>query len=99
MKFSQDTQPFEILKQYFIPAIYHRILEGRKKTFQLSLSFDGVEKIIKKSPKTFIHASFNQVITGAVLRMEKLFAPEELSLEVILFKKPTLNIFQSLLPT
>jgi len=94
MKFRQDTQPFEILKQYFIPAIYHRILEGRKKIFQLSLSFDGVEKIIKKSPKTFIHASFNQVITGAVLRMEKLFAPEELNLEVILFKKPTLNNFE-----
>ena len=33
MKFRQDTQPFEILKQYFIPAIYHRILEGRKKYF------------------------------------------------------------------
>lgn len=91
MKFIQDTQPFEVLKPYFIPAIYHRILEGRKKVYQLSISIDGVEKVIKKSAKPFEHASFNKVITGAVKRMEKLFAPDQLDLEVILYKKPSLN--------
>ncbi|TXI68945.1 MAG: hypothetical protein E6Q46_00255 [Flavobacterium sp.] len=91
MKFLQDTQPFEILKPYFIPAIYHRILEGRKKVYQLSISMDGVEKVIKKSAKPFEHASFNKVITGAVKRMEKLFAPDHLDLEVILYKKPSLQ--------
>lgn len=91
MKFLQDTQPFEILKPYFIPAIYHRILEGRKKVYQLSISMDGVEKVIKKSTKPFEHASFNKVITGAVKRMEKLFTPDHLDLEVILYKKPSLN--------
>jgi hypothetical protein len=91
MKFIQDTQSFEALKPYFIPAIYHRILEGRKKVYQLSISMDGVEKIIKKSAKPFEHASFNKVITGAVKRMEKLFAPDQLDLEVMLYKKPSLN--------
>lgn len=91
MKFIQDTQSFEVLKSYFIPAIYHRILEGRKKIYQLSISMDGVEKVIKKSAKPFEHASFNKVITGAVKRMEKLFAPDHLDLEVILYKKPSLN--------
>ena len=89
MKFIQDTQPFEVLKPYFIPAIYHRILEGRKKIFQLSISIDGVEKVLKKSTKPFEHASFNKVITGAVKRMEKLFAPDHLNLEVIIYKKPS----------
>lgn len=91
MKFIQDTQPFEILKQYFIPAIYHRIIEGRKKVYQLSISIEGIEKVIKKSVKPFEHTSYNKVITGAVKRMEKLFAPEQLNLEVILYKKPNLN--------
>jgi hypothetical protein len=52
---------------------------------------DGVEKVIKKSAKPFEHASFNKVITGAVKRMEKLFAPEHLNLEVIIYKKPNIN--------
>lgn len=91
MKFKQNTQSFEILKPFFIPAIYHRIIEGRKKLHQLSISMEGIEKVVKKSPKPFIHASFNQVITGAVLRMEKLFSPEQLNLEVILFKTPSLH--------
>lgn len=91
MKFIQDTQSFEVLKPYFIPAIYHRILEGRKKIYQLSISMDGVEKVIKKSAKPFEHASFNKVITGAVKRMEKLFAPDQLDLEVMLYKKPSLH--------
>jgi hypothetical protein len=52
---------------------------------------DGVEKIIKKSAKPFEYASFNKVITGAVKRMEKLFAPEHLNLEVIIYKKPNID--------
>lgn len=91
MKFLQDTLSFEVLKQYFIPAIYHRILIGRKKIYQLSISIDGIEKVVKKSAKPFEHTSYNKVITGAVKRMEKLFAPEQLNLEVILYKKPNLN--------
>lgn len=91
MNFIQDTQPFEVLKQYFIPAIYHRILEGRKKVYQLSISIEGIEKVIKKSAKPFEHTSYNKVITGAVMRMEKLFAPDQLNLEVVLYKKPNLN--------
>jgi hypothetical protein len=91
MQFLKDAQPFETLKPYFIPAIYHRILDGRKKVYQLSISMDGVEKVIKKSAKPFEHASFNKVITGAVKRMEKLFAPDQLNLEVIIYNKPSLH--------
>ena len=94
MKFRQEAESFEILKPYFIPAIHHRILKGRRKVYQLSLSMEGIEKVVKQSSKTFVHAGFNQVITGAVLRMEKLFEPEALNLEVMLFKKPTLKNLQ-----
>ena len=62
MKFLQDAQSFEILKPYFIPAIYHRIIEGRKKVYQLSISIEGIEKVIKKSAKPFQHTSLNKVI-------------------------------------
>lgn len=91
MRFIQDTQPFEVLKQYFIPAIYHRMVEGKKKFFQLSVAMEGTEVIIKKSTKTFVHTGFNKVIMGAVMRMEKLFAPEHLQLEVILYQAPNLQ--------
>lgn len=91
MRFRQEAESFEILKPYFIPAIHHRMLKGRRKVYQLSLSMEGIEKIVKQSSKAFVHTSFNQVITGAVLRMKKLFEPEELNLEVVLSKKPTLN--------
>lgn len=91
MNFIQETQSFEVLKQYFIPAIYHRIFEGRKKVYQLSISMEGIEKVVKKSTKPFEHTSYNKVITGAVKRLEKLFAPEQLNLEVVLYKKPNLN--------
>jgi len=90
MKFLQDAQSFEILKPYFIPAIYHRIIEGRKKVYQLSISIEGIEKVIKKSAKPFQHTSLNKVITGAVKRMEKLFAPDHLNLEVIIYKRPSM---------
>lgn len=91
MNFIQDTQSFEVLKQFFIPAIYHRIIEGKKKLFQLSVSMEGTEVIIKKSAKTFVHTGFNKVIMGAVMRMEKLFAPEHIQLEVVLYQTPNLK--------
>ena len=88
MRYIQETQPFEVVKQYFIPAIYHRIIEGKKKLFQLSVSMEGTEVIIKKSAKPFVHTGFNKVITGAVMRMERLFTPEHLQLEVIIYNTP-----------
>jgi hypothetical protein len=91
MKFIQDTQSFEVLKQYFTPAKYRRRTEGKSKFYELSISIDGMEKIIKKYSKSFLYTGFDKVIMGAVLRMEKLFAPEDLNLEVILFKKPELD--------
>lgn len=91
MRYIQETQPFEVVKQYFIPAIYHRIIEGKKKLFQLSVSMEGTEVIIKKSAKPFVHTGFNKVITGAVMRMERLFTPEHLQLEVILYNTPNLQ--------
>lgn len=91
LNFLQNTLPFDVLKPYFLPAIYHRIIAGKRKLYQLSISIDGVEKVIKKSVNPFVHTSFNKVITGGVMRMEKLFAPEHLNLEVLLYKKPTFN--------
>jgi hypothetical protein len=91
MNFIQETQSFEELKQYFIPAIFHRIIDGKKKVYQLSIAVEGTEVIIKKAIKPFVHTGFNKVIMGAVLRMERLFAPEQLQLEVILFSKPNLQ--------
>ncbi len=91
MNFIQDTKPFRTLKPYFLPAIYHRIIVGNRRMYQLSISLDGQEVIIKKSIKTFSHTSFNKVITGAVRRMEKLFSPDSLALEVILLCKPTIT--------
>lgn len=89
MRFIQDSKPFESLKPFFIPAIYHRIIEGRKKFFQLSIVLDGSELILKKSNKDFVHTAFNKVIMGGVLRMERLFEPEKIHLEVILHSTPS----------
>jgi hypothetical protein len=91
MNFIQNTKPFESLKPYFIPSIYHRIVEGKKKVFQLSIVLDGAELIVKKSPKDFIHAGFNKVIMGGVLRMERLFEPDKIHLEVIMYSTPMDN--------
>ena len=83
-----STQQFDKLKEYYIPAIFHHVLKGRKKVYQLSISMDGKEKVIKKSPKKFKHTSFSNVILGSVMRMKKLFAPEALNLGVILINVP-----------
>jgi hypothetical protein len=91
MYFIQDTKPFENLRPFFIPAIYHRIIDGKKKVYQLSVVLDGSEIIVKKSPKAFTHTGFNKVIMGGVLRMEHLFEPEKIHLEVILHSTPLEN--------
>lgn len=91
MRFIQDTQAFETLKPYFIPAIYHRIIDGKKKVYQLSIVLEGAELIVKKSAKDFVHTAFNKVIMGGVLRMEQLFEPEKIHLEVILYSTPLEN--------
>ena len=91
MRFIQDTQAFETLKPYFIPAIYHRIIDGKKKVYQLSIVLEGAELIVKKSAKDFVHTAFNKVIMGGVLRMEQLFEPEKIHLEVILHSTPLEN--------
>jgi hypothetical protein len=91
MYFIQDAKPFENLKPFFIPAIYHRIIDGKKKVYQLSVVLDGSELIVKKSPKDFIHAGFNKVIMGGLLRMERLFEPEKIHLEVIIHSSPLEN--------
>jgi hypothetical protein len=91
MKLLQEAQSFDKIKPLFIPAIYHNILIGRKKMYQLSISIDGIEKIIKKSSKSFEYSSFKNVILGAVKRMERLFSPEHLNLEVIIYEAPNLN--------
>lgn len=91
MKLLQEAQSFDKIKPLFIPAIYHNILVGRKKMYQLSISIDGIEKIIKKSSKSFEYSSFKNVILGAVKRIERLFSPEHLNLEVIIYEAPNLN--------
>lgn len=91
MRFIQDTQAFETLKPYFIPAIYHRIIDGKKKVYQLSIVLEGAELIIKKSAKDFVHTAFNKVIMGGVLRMEQLFEPEKIHLDIILHSAPSEN--------
>jgi hypothetical protein len=91
MNFIQNTKPFEILKPYFIPAIYHRIVDGKKKVYQLSIVLDGAEVVVKKSAKDFVHTSFSKVIMGGVLRMEQLFEPEKIHLEVIIYSSPSEN--------
>jgi len=91
MYFIQDAKPFENLKPFFIPAIYHRIIDGKKKVYQLSVVLDGSELIVKKSPKDFIHAGFNKVIMNGLLRMERLFEPEKIHLEVIIHSSPLEN--------
>jgi len=91
MRFIQDTKPFETLKPYFIPAIYHHIIDGKKKVYQLSVVLDGAELVVKKSAKDFLHTAFNKVIMGGILRMEHLFEPEKIHLEVILHSTPLEN--------
>ena len=91
MRYFPNTEPFSALKPFFIPAIYHRVVRGSKKIYQLSISFEGKEIIIKRASKKFVHSGFNKVITGAVMRMRKLFGSDKLTLEVVFYSKPTIS--------
>jgi len=84
----QQPQPFSALKEYYLPAIHHPILVGKKKMYNLSVPLGGQEIQIKRSSKKIKHTSYAKVILGAVLRMQKLFQPEKLNLAVIINKRP-----------
>ena len=79
---------FNTLKEFYIPAIYHPLLKGRTKYYQLSVPLNGQEIIVKKASKKFKYTSFANVILGSVMRMKKLFAPESLDLGVIVINSP-----------
>jgi hypothetical protein len=84
----QQPQTFFTLKEYYLPAIHHPILVGKKKMYSLSVPLGGKEVQIKRSSKKIKHASFAKVILGCVLRMQKLFQPDKLNLAVIINKRP-----------
>jgi hypothetical protein len=82
---------FSELKEFYLPAIHHPILIGKKKMYHLSVPIGGQEILIKKSVKKIKHTSFANVILGAVLRMQKLFHPDKMDLAVIITKRPSPN--------
>ena len=82
---------FSDLKEFYLPAIHHPILVGKKKMYHLSVPIGGQEILVKKSAKKIKHTSFANVILGAVLRMKKLFHPEKMDLAVIITKRPNPN--------
>lgn len=82
---------FSDLKEFYLPAIHHPILVGKKKMYHLSVPIGGQEILVKKSAKKIKHTSFANVILGAVLRMKKLFHPEKMDLAVFITKKPNPN--------
>jgi hypothetical protein len=85
----KQPSPFSSLKEYYLPAIHHPTLAGKKKMYNLSIPLGGKEIQIKRSSKKIKHASFAKVILGAVLRMQKLFQPDKLNLAVIINKRPS----------
>jgi len=84
----KQPSQFSTLRDYFLPAIHHTTLVGKKKMYNLSIPLGGKEIQIKRSSKKIKHASFAKVIQGAVLRMQKLFHPDKLNLSVIINKQP-----------
>jgi hypothetical protein len=86
-----QTSSFSTLQEFYIPAIHHTIVRGKKKMYNLSVPLGGQEIQIKRSSKNIKHASFANLILGAVRRMQRLFQPEKLKLEVIINRKPTPN--------
>jgi hypothetical protein len=85
----KQPQPFSSLKEFYLPAIHHQILVGKKKMYNLSVPLGGKEIQIKRSSKKIKHASYAKVILGAVLRMRNLFHPEKMNLAVIINKRPS----------
>jgi hypothetical protein len=86
-----QPKPFATLQEFYMPAIHHPIMVGKKKMYNLSVPLGGQEIQVKRSAKKIKHASFAQVILGAVQRMRKLFESEKLDLAVIINKKPDPN--------
>lgn len=86
-----QPHPFSSLKEFYIPAIHHPIMLGKKKMFNLSIPLDGKEVQIKRSTKKIKHTSYAKVVLGAVLRMQKLFKPDKLNLGVIINCKPSID--------
>jgi len=86
-----QTKPLATLQEFYVPAIHRPIMVGKKKMYNLSVSLGTKEIQVKRSAKKIKHASFHDVILGAVRRMGKLFAPDKLSLEVIINKVPCEN--------
>ena len=84
----KQPSQFSSLREYFLPAIHHPSLVGKKKMYNLSIPLGGKEIQIKRSSKKIKHTSFAKVILGAVLRMQKLFHPDKLNLSVIINKEP-----------
>ena len=87
----KQPNSFSDLKEFYLPAIHHPILVGKKKMYNLSVPLGGQEILVKKSAKKIKHTSFANVILGAVLRMKKLFHPEKMDLAVIITRRPNPN--------
>lgn len=87
----KQPNSFSDLKEFYLPAIHHPILVGKKKMYHLSVPLGGQEIPVKKSAKKIEHTSFANVILGAVLRMKKLFHPEKMDLAVIITRRPNPN--------
>jgi hypothetical protein len=86
-----QTSTIEELREFYVPAFHHPIKMGSKRLYTLSVPLFNKEIQIKKSSKKIKHTSFQNVILGAVRRMNKLFAPDKLRLEVIINKIPNEN--------
>ena len=84
-----QPEPFSVIKEFYLPAIHHPTLVGKRKMYNLSIPLHGKEIQIKRSSKKIKHASFSKVILGAVMRMQKLFHPDKLNLEIIIIKRPS----------
>jgi len=91
MKNINQTSPFEALREFYIPAFHWTMKVGTKRMYHLSVPLINKEVQVKKSSKKIKHTSFQNVILGAVRRMNKLFAPDKLRLEVIINKSPHEN--------
>jgi hypothetical protein len=91
MKNRKWLQNIESLKPYFIHSNTKFIYKNRKRYYQLSITINNEELILKNSTKKIIHSSFDNVIHGAFKRMEKLFNSTNLDLGVVINSYPTKN--------
>lgn len=84
-----QTSPFFDLKEFYIPAIHEPISVGKKQMYNLSIPLLGEAVQVKRSSKKIKHASFANVILGAMMRMQKLFQTEKINPSVLINKRPT----------